>query len=870
MQTAFEIDFPELFTEQERIRASTARFNVVHGGHEAGKSTLAVDTLLTSQYGALNGYPVGLFVPDADALLTAKRRVFQVVQPLLTGRLDRSRVDLINGGSIFFFSLDAQIIELWDQLALVVVDDAALVPRIHDIWSDVLEPMLAKHRGHAWFFSKPLGVRNGFHEIARLAGSDDRWATFQLRASDNPYLDQTKVEADRAAMLPEVFAQERDGEFISTPIELSAGQTLIGRDETFRQWCNRLAADGLKVDGHPFTLDDRPAMWFIYDLIPSTIEDAYERMVVMMKCSQVGFTIMELLAQIYMALKFMPAAVGLYLPDQNLARIKSSQRFVPLLRTIPSAYRLMVDPDGASHRAGEGNVMIRNLGSSSFYFLWTSGKGATESVPLDLLALDEVQEMQVKDMEKVSERLSASRIKFTMAGSTANWPDRDIHYLYQRGTMHQFWTRCRSCGVSHVLDEHFPECIRYDSETLDYRYVCVGCGAWINDAQDGEWRNRAGTWDPMRRRWLSDDGEVMPESVHFPQFLSTTISARNIIEAYHNADDMKNFYNRKLGKPYVDPRQTPITLAALNECARLGMLAGLVWKKTARRTFMGIDNMGGMSCVVIIERMADGRMALVHAEQIHGLNPWARLDDLMVEYGVVVAVCEQLPNYDSAKQFAARHSGKVFLVASYTIIEDDMLRWGDAVVTKNDRRTAAEYRDRYTVTLDQYKMMSWAFGRIQKQMILFPDPQALTQQIIDRGEPRTVAILKDVLFEHFMKTALVTMTDDDEHKMRRKVLKIGIDPHFSYSFMMACSAWCRAYGTSSFLLPDEPRNQDVVALPGARTKNHLLNRLLVETEAADASTCGGCASFDRQHGYCQEREVLVRASDAACPLYVPE
>jgi hypothetical protein len=58
-----------------------------------------------------------------------------------------------------------------------------------------------------------------------------------------------------------------------------------------------------------------------------------------------------------------------------------------------------------------------------------------------------------------------------------------------------------------------------------------------------------------------------------------------------------------------------------------------------------------------------------------------------------------------------------------------------------------------------------------------------------------------------------------------------------------------------------------VALPGARTRNQLLNRLLVETEQVGSDTCGGCASFDGKN-YCQAREVLVRGSDAACFMFV--
>lgn len=136
----------------------------------------------------------------------------------------------------------------------------------------------------------------------------------------------------------------------------------------------------------------------------------------------------------------------------------------------------------------------------------------------------------------------------------------------------------------------------------------------------------------------------------------------------------------------MDPSQVPVTMAILEECERLGMKAGLQWKKSSREAFMGVDNMGGFACAYLAERMPDGRMAVIHAEAIYGLDPWSRLDELMDDYHVVVCCCEQLPNYDSAKQFASRHVGRVFLVSSYTNIEDDMIRWGDASLSQSDRK----------------------------------------------------------------------------------------------------------------------------------------------------------------------------------------
>lgn len=646
-------------------------------------------------------------------------------------------------------------------------------------------------------------------------------------------------------------------------IEMPA-EALIPGDMTFTQWVEKLGDAGLKVDGIKFSLKNRPAMRFVYDLIPSRWEDAYKQIIVLQKCAQVGFTVLEMLATIYFALKWAPCKIGMYLPDMKLAGAKSDVRFMPIVRTIPEAYKVLTDG-----RASEGNIMIRQMGASRFHFLWTSGKAMTESFPLDVLTFDEVQEMAIEDMEKTEERLSASHIRFIMMGSTANYPDSDINWYYKKGCRYRFHTRCPSCQNSFIFDDHFPKCIGWDDVSDDYCYVCPHCEAKIEDAQNGEWVAE----DPSNKRIIS---------IHFTQFLSPTISPREMIEAYYNAADLKNFYNRKLGKPYVDPRQMPVTLDMLNDCASQGVAAGVVWKTFGKQTFMGIDNMGGFSCALITERLEDGRMAVIHAEAIYSLDPWQRLDELMDSFDVAVCVCEQLPNYDSAKQFASRHKGRVFLVASYTNIDDDMLRWGDASVSKADMKTSSEYRDRYTVTIDQYKMMSWALARFGKQTTVFPDPGGLTQVVsganvkktgiakkLDEKGEHPVAIARDVLFHHLVHIALVTETSDEEHKIKRKVVKVGLDPHFAFAYMMCCTAWCRAYGTTQFILPtkngDDQRRMNVESnMPG------LPEGVLQALETLpQGEVCGRCVSFDANTASCKERGFLVRPSEPGCHMFLP-
>jgi hypothetical protein len=869
-----KITLPDPHPAQLKAIDRASRYNAVAAGEGFGKTTLGVDVLITSKKGALNSKkPVAWFsATDAD-MVEARRLVMRAIDPLIKRRVNARRVELTSGGFIDFYSLEKPQ-EIFEQYGLIVVDDAREVDGLLDLWHDVLRPALKVHNGDAWILSGAYGKRNDFYRLWRAAAADPDWSAWQFESFANPHLpDETKAAADECTDVE--FQQRFGAEFFDVALELTREQRAIRPGESFLQWCERLEEGGLMVDGRPFTLSDRPAMRFIYDLIPSTAEEAFGRVDVIMKCTQVGFTVFEMLAMIYMALKFSPAKIGMFMPSQMLASGKSSERFMPIVRTVPEVYALMTEKAAKGTRGGgEGNILIRNMGQSRFHFLWTTGKTATESFPMDVISFDEVQEMAIADMEKTRERMSASAVRYTLMGSTANWPDSDIHFWYKKGTQHQFHTLCLHCGTHQVLDEHFPACIGYDSEAPrrvnrgaevargEYRYRCVECEGWIDDPQVGEWRAK--------------DAGADVRSVHFPQFLSPTISPRDIIEAYHSADDMKNFFNRKLGKPYTDPSQVPVNLEMLNECAKEGVSMGLQWKSRARGTFMGLDQMGSFIVATIKERLPDGRQAMIHLEYIYraptkdepDASPWDRCDELMAAFGIQVCVVETLPNYDSAKSFARRHDGKVFL-AGYGNMEGDMIRWGDTpTLDASDRRTTDEARDRFTVTLDQYKCMQVSMGRFQKKLCLFPDPDGLVQEVLEKGKTRLSAVCKEYAFFHFTRTALVAEKDEEEKKFKRRVVKVGIDPHTSYANMLCDVAWARAYGTSTFILPMAEKPNSMSVQKVLETYTPQIGAVMEDAKLAlSGDVCGRCISFE--DGRCTERDrVFVKERDPGCPMFV--
>lgn len=869
--TELTIRLPAPFPAQKKILAKASRYNAVCMGEQGGKSTLGIEVLIASPRGALSGKtPVAWFSATKEELLEVRRQVKRAIDCMIKRQANSRRLELINGSAIDFYSLD-ELPNVFPDYGLIVVDDVCKVPNFLATFEDTLSEALRKHAGDAWFLSGAFGKKNDFYRLFNRGQMDEDWSCWQFDSYSNPFLPmETRAEAQEVS---EIEHRQRYGaEFLDVAIQLTTTQRVIGKDETFRQWCERLASDGLKVDGKPFSLDDRPAMAWIYEQVPSTADEAYRLVLVLMKCAQVGFTVMEMLATIYLGIKFGPATVGMFLPDTNLADIKSSKRFMPVVRTIPSVHKLMTmeAADGSGRKSGEGNVRVRQIGEAMFVFSWTTGRATTESIPMDILSYDEVQEMTLEQMEKTQERLSASTIRFTLMGSTANWPDSDIHHWYKRGSQYRFHTECPTCSSKKPLDDYFPNCIKFDKESDLYRYVCPN-GHWIEDTQRGEWiADNPDVDKPIDMSVPKKDRPLRIRSIHFPQFLSPTISAEEIITAFNTATDMKNFFNRKLGKPYLDPSQVPVTLEHLANCVLAGKAAGISWKTRAKGTYMGIDQMGNFNVHVIKERLPDGRQAVIHVEETYSEDPFERSAELMDMFGVAVCVVEINPNYNDAKRFANRFPGRVFICNSFGSVVEGMVHWGDAPrLDVSDRRTDENERDRYTLRMDQYKCMDVSMARFTSKVpfCLFPDPQELVQEVIDKGIRQMAAVLPRA-FHHFTKTALVAEKDDETNQYKRRVVKIGIDPHFSYANMLCDVAWSRAHGTSTFILPDTTATPKQGLAPGQIQVPGTVTAVLEQLQLPDGEICGRCANRDPVTGMCSEQMVLTKEADRGCWAFI--
>ena len=204
---------PRPHPNQEKVLGEAARWNTVACGRRWGKTVLGVDRLV---YPALEGFPVGWFSPTYKMLAEVWRDVREAVQPV-TAKVNAQehRLELVTGGIIDMWSLDAPDSARGRKYKRVVLDEAAMVPNLTDAWNAVVRPTLTDYRGDAWFLSTPRG-QNFFWQLYNL-GIDPHeleYAAWQMPTVANPFIDPAEVEDARRNLPERVFQQEYLAEFL--------------------------------------------------------------------------------------------------------------------------------------------------------------------------------------------------------------------------------------------------------------------------------------------------------------------------------------------------------------------------------------------------------------------------------------------------------------------------------------------------------------------------------------------------------------------------------------------------------------------------------------------------------------------------------
>lgn len=211
MQTLI-LTLPKPLAWQHQVLREAARFNVVNVGRRAGKTILGQNRCATPE---TLSKPVAWFSPTYKMLLEVWRDMVRLLAPITARRSGQDhRLELITGGLVEFWSLDNPDVARGRKYRRVIIDEAAMVANLVDVWQYTLRPTLADFGGDAWFLSTPRG-RNGFWQMYQWGqdAAQPDWRSWQMPSTVG-VLAQSEIDEMRRAMPERVFRQEILAEFL--------------------------------------------------------------------------------------------------------------------------------------------------------------------------------------------------------------------------------------------------------------------------------------------------------------------------------------------------------------------------------------------------------------------------------------------------------------------------------------------------------------------------------------------------------------------------------------------------------------------------------------------------------------------------------
>jgi phage terminase large subunit len=211
----------ELKPWQIEVKAAPQRFKGIAAGGRSGKTTLAVDWLVTSapaddmRLGDAMSWYVGPTYTAAEDIAWGKLKMN--IRPLQAHGL----VKRIYEGDMSIEFVGGQWIQLKGgdnpdslrgvKLRRLVLDEFDIEK--WELWEEVLAPRTADYQAPVMFIGTPKGYHN-LHRIREMSLKyPDEWYFKSIKTSDAGTIPQAEIERARRDMDPRVFRQEFEASF---------------------------------------------------------------------------------------------------------------------------------------------------------------------------------------------------------------------------------------------------------------------------------------------------------------------------------------------------------------------------------------------------------------------------------------------------------------------------------------------------------------------------------------------------------------------------------------------------------------------------------------------------------------------------------
>jgi len=527
--------------------------------------------------------------------------------------------------------------------------------------------------------------------------------------------------------------------------ELIAERVAAGLKRKSLTTCSRWA-QACRVMGKPF-----PGPWsFRHHPWLREMHDSTAEMNVGMKSAQMGFTEWALNEAFFHidvksvdCLYVLPAKT----PD---ASDFSAARFDAALELSPHLAKLFSDVKNIGHkRAGTTNMYVR--GSKS--------RSGLKSIPVGLIILDEVDEMEQDNVPLALERASGQLERMVLAISTPTIPKVGIHKLYQDTTQEHFHFKCPCC--SRWTELTFPDCLEITAEEpTDLKVTssflkCRECGGRLEHPAKPDWLARG--------KWIPTYSDRSARGFHVSQLYSCMISpvdlAKSYLRAQRDPSEEQEFHNSKLGVPHIVDG-AGVTDADIEKCI------GNYKMRTSSQygiATMGVDVGKWLHYEVCdwavpgdatsVDLNVQSRPRVVRAGK---LREFEELDNLMREHQVQACVIDANPERRKAYEFASRFPGLVRLCFYGQGIQGKQIHVG-----KDEEPT---------ITVDRTSWLDLSLGRFRAGSISLPVDLPVEYKVQVKSPVRVYE--KDKSGNSVGR--YVKGSDDDHHAHARNYCEIAL------------------------------------------------------------------------------------------------
>jgi hypothetical protein len=471
------------------------------------------------------------------------------------------------------------------------------------------------------------------------------------------------------------------------------------------QWARELP---VILDGRPFTFDR-------HEYLIEPYRDSHPNQT-FMKAAQLGLTSLAMLRAIYSA-RYRRLKGILYLfPSRSDVIDFSKGRVTPLIEDNPvSIGQWIRDTDAAG---------IKQVWNAFIYFRGMRSRSGLKSVPIDFLIMDELDEAPQNAVDMAMERMAHSEFKEVLKLSNPSLPDYGIDKAFQETDQRYWLLKCPRCNQYTCLEDTFPAClVETDDRVIR---ACQKCGAELNPS--------VGEWVAKKPRITDKRG------YHYSQLFSHFVDPADILHQFRTTSNLADFYNLKIGVPYVEAEHRLSVQEVLALCGSDGIVSS-----DPGPCYMGVDQGKDLNVVI-------GKTKPNHAAKIIHLGiyrDWEELDRLMKNFRVSRCVVDALPETRNARAFADRFKGKVYL-SYYNEHQKGAYSWNQRELIVQSNRTES---------------LDASHREVMEEILMLPKQCEIVE----------------IFAEHLHNVAKKLEEDEETGSKRYVYVKLGPD-HFRHAF----------------------------------------------------------------------------------------